>query len=76
MLRLTEVNDTLDRVLAHESDRRPRLTKAHYATILDALCCYGDILEIAEGMKHSEGVSYLQSAIPHLTKAEAKTLLR
>ena len=76
MKRFEEVASALDRILLHESDRRPRLTKAHYATILDALCCYGDILEIAEGMKHSEGVSYLQSAIPHLTKAEAKTLLR
>jgi hypothetical protein len=76
MKRFEEVNDTLDRILRHESDRRPRLTKAQYATILDALCCLGDIYETASEMKHSEAVSYLMAAIPNLTKAEAKERMR
>ena len=75
MSRLEEINQTLTRVLSHESDRRPRLTKAHMAVVLEALVIYSDILEMAMEMPRGEAVGFLMDRIPNLTLKAAKALL-
>lgn len=76
MERLDEINSTIERVLVHEGDRRPRLTKAHYATILEALVIYSDILEIASELPKGKAIQFLTERVPNLNLRDAKNMLK
>jgi hypothetical protein len=75
MSRLTEIDATLTRLLAHQQSRRPRLTKIHMAVCIEALSAYGDILDAALEMPAACGIKYLMETIPNLTRQEAKAML-